>query len=47
MSYGPFFAAPVAVRYIPPGTPAADRTRLNPTTSPAVCRSHPAVPPGE
>ena len=46
MSYGPFFAAPEAVRYSPPGAPAADRTRPNPTTSPAVCRSRPAVPPG-
>ncbi|KAH9739740.1 GDSL esterase/lipase 7 [Citrus sinensis] len=36
MSYGPFFAAPEAVRYSPPGAPAADRTRPNPTTSPAV-----------
>ena len=45
MSYGPFFAAPEAVRYSPPGAPAADRTRPNPTTSPAVCRSRPAVPP--
>ena len=31
MSYGPFFAAPEAVRYSPPGAPAADRTQPNPT----------------
>ena len=37
MSYGPFFAAPEAVRYSPLGAPAADRTCPNPTTSPAVC----------
>ena len=31
MSYGPFFVAPEAVRYSPPGAPTADRTCPNPT----------------
>ena len=31
ISYGPFFAAHEAVRYSPPGAPATDRTRPNPT----------------
>ena len=42
MSYGPFFAAPEAVRYSPPGAPAANRTGPN---APAVCPTRPAVHP--
>ena len=46
MSYGPFFAAPEAVRYSHPGYPPAGRTLPNPTKRVRHLRFRPAVPPG-